>query len=91
MVSVVIFSTGLKDSKFECWTSENANYKQRDSYINFQSCLCVYASVFLILYQVTTEPVYCILNTFYRFYNVKRATQTVVRKQMTAGTRSVRK
>ena len=56
--TVVIFSTGPKHTKFESWTSENANYKKDNSFLYLKSFLCVYITLFLALYQVSAELVF---------------------------------
>ena len=55
---MIIISTGPEHSKFESWTSENANYKKNYFFLNLKSFLCVYTTFFFALCQVFLELVY---------------------------------
>ena len=57
MVSVVIFSSDQKLSKFQSWISEIANYKI-SFFLKLKSFFYVSTTLLLALYQVSTELVY---------------------------------
>ena len=65
IVTVVIFGTDQKHSKFGSWTSENKNCRKSRRFPNLKLLLCVYITFFLTMYQVCKEQF--ALNTFFRF------------------------
>ena len=75
MVSVAIFSTDPKHSKFESWTSENANHKKIASFLNLKSFFAFSQPFFLPYIRF---PRRCLSNTFYRFCKVDTAGENLV-------------